>query len=81
MQTSKFIPHSLSVVQQHSASGLGFPVMTRAAFALAVGLPIGVLVAQCEKGYWPVLHVGKRVFVNVEAVRAAAAQKGKEFSL
>ena len=57
------------------------PLVTRELFALAVGIPLGVLVAQCEKGYWPLLHVGKRVFVNVEAVRLAAAEKGKEYSL
>lgn len=57
------------------------PLMTRAAFALSVGLPLGVLVAQCEKGYWPLVHIGKRVFVNVEAVRLLAAQKAKGFSL
>ena len=57
------------------------PVMTRETFAVSIGVPLGVLVAQCEKGYWPLFHVGKRVFVNVEAVRLAAAEKGKEFSL
>ena len=57
------------------------PLMTRAAFALSVGLPLGVLVAQCEKGYWPLVRIGKRVFVNVEAVRLLAAQKAKGFSL
>lgn len=29
------------------------PVMTRKAFAAAIGLPLGVLVAQAERGYWP----------------------------
>jgi hypothetical protein len=81
MTNMELTPHILSRVSQELTLANSVPVMTRAAFALAVGLPLGVLVAQCEKGYWPVLHVGKRVFVNLEAVRVAAAQKGKEFSL
>ena len=57
------------------------PLMTREAFALATGLPLGVLVSQCERGYWPQITIGKRVFVNVEAVRVRAAERAEEFSL
>lgn len=60
---------------------LSVPLMTREAFALAVGLPLGVLVSQCERGYWPQITIGKRVFVNVEAVRVQAAQRAQEFVL
>ncbi|WP_186165265.1 hypothetical protein [Burkholderia gladioli] len=55
------------------------PLMTREAFAAAVGLPITVLVAQAERGYWPEVRVGKRVFINVELVRKRALEQ--EFSL
>lgn len=55
--------------------------MTREAFAAAIGLPIGVLISQCERGYWPQITIGKRVFVNVEVVRVQALQRGEEFSL
>jgi len=55
------------------------PLMTREAFALAVGLPLTVLVAQAERGYWPEVRVGKRVFINVELVRNRALEK--EFAL
>jgi len=48
------------------------PVMTREAFALAVGLPIAVFIAQCERGYWPVMKIGKRSLVNVELIRNAS---------
>jgi hypothetical protein len=48
------------------------PVMTRKAFAAAIGLPLGVLVAQAERGYWPEIKRGKRKFINVEAVRQEA---------
>ena len=60
---------------------LSMPLLTREAFALAIGLPIGVLIGQCERGYWPQVTIGKRVFVNVEAVRVHAAQRAQEFSL
>lgn len=57
------------------------PLMTREAFAQAVGLPVGVVIAQSERGYWPMLTVGKRVFVNVEALRVLAARRAEEFVL
>ena len=57
------------------------PVMTRQAFAHAIGLPYTVLVAQCECGYWPQVTKGKRVFINVEAVRLEAIQRAKEAGL
>jgi len=73
-------PTETSVSHDHPAS-LSVPLMTREAFALAVGIPVGVLVAQAERGYWPQITVGKRVFINVEAVRAKALERGQEFSL
>lgn len=48
------------------------PVVTRERFAELTGLPLAVLVAQCERGYWPTVKVGKRVLVNVELVRKRA---------
>lgn len=57
------------------------PLMTREAFALAIGLPVGVLVAQAERGYWPQITVGKRVFINVEAIRFKALERVQEFTL
>lgn len=57
------------------------PLMTREAFAAAVGLPVGVVVAQAERGYWPQITIGKRVFINVEAVRLKAAERAQEFTL
>lgn len=63
-----------------NAAGMYAPLMTREAFAAAVGLPLGVLVAQCDRGYWPQVSVGKRVFINVEAVRLSALERGSEFA-
>ena len=57
------------------------PLMTREAFALAIGLPLGVLTAQAERGYWPQITIGRRVFINVEAVRIRAAERAEHFVL
>jgi hypothetical protein len=56
-------------------------LMTREKFSELVGLPISVFIAQCERGYWPTVTVGRRCMVNAEAVRMAAAKKGEEFTL
>ncbi len=66
---------------QPLATTVSLPLMTREAFAHAVGLPLGVLTAQAERGYWPQVTVGKRVFINVEAVRMKAIERAQEFSL
>jgi len=66
---------------QISTSLLSVPLMTREAFAQAIGLPLGVLTAQAERGYWPQITVGKRVFINVEVIRLKAAERAEEFSL
>jgi len=71
---------SLSV-HSHGVPPLSVPLMTREAFAQAVGLPIGVLTAQAERGYWPQITVGKRVFINVEAIRLKALERAQEFAL
>ena len=60
---------------------LSVPLMTREAFANAIGLPVGVLTAQAERGYWPQITVGRRVFINVEAVRIRAAERAEQFAL
>jgi hypothetical protein len=57
------------------------PVVTREVFAAACGIELGVFVSQCEKGYWPQIHVGRRVLVNLEAIRLAAGKKAEEFAL
>lgn len=57
------------------------PLVTRERYASLCGLEPGVFIAQCEKGYWPLVSIGKRVFVNVEAVRIAAAKKAEQFTL
>ncbi|WP_272971100.1 hypothetical protein [Comamonas terrigena] len=69
------------VLAQEQPATPQMPLMTREAFALAIGLPIGVLTAQAERGYWPQITVGRRVFINVEAVRIRAAERAEQFAL
>ena len=59
----------------------GIPLMTREAFAQAIGLPLNVLASQADKGYWPQIKVGRRVFINVEAVRIRAAEHAEHYVL
>lgn len=74
----------MQTIQQTSdrdAVVLALPLMSRSAFAKAIGVPEGVLVAQAERGYWPQITIGKRVFINVEAVRMKAAERAAEFTI
>lgn len=57
------------------------PLMSRERFAAHVGLPLGVLIKQSERGYWPTVKIGKRIFINVEVVRIKAAERAAEFAL
>lgn len=76
MQNNQTVNHSALL-----SLGQGAPLMTREAFAQAIGLPLGVLTAQAERGYWPQITVGRRVFINVEVVRMKAAERAAEFTL
>lgn len=71
----------MSTIEPVAYVPLSVPLMSRESFAAAVGLPIGVLIAQAERGYWPQITVGKRVFINVEAIRLKAAERAQEFVL
>lgn len=74
----------MQTIQQTADRGavlLALPLMSRSAFAKAIGVPEGVLIAQAERGYWPQITIGRRVFINVEAVRIRAAERAAEFTL
>lgn len=65
-----------------SKQWIGSPLVTRKRWAEMLGLPLGVLTAQCERGMWgPPVRIGKRVFVNVEAIRLKCAERAQEFTL
>lgn len=70
------------VVSKHGLSiAMAMPLMTPIAFSQAMGIEHSVFQAQCNRGYWPTIKVGKRVFINVEAVRIKAAERAAEFAL
>lgn len=66
---------------QKKETTLSVPLMTKEAFAQSIGLPVGVVIKQSERGYWPTVKIGKRVFINVEVVRIKAAERAMEFTL
>lgn len=57
------------------------PLMTREAYALATGLPLGVVEGHIQRGLVPLVKVGKRSLINVEALRVKAAVLGETFVL
>jgi hypothetical protein len=57
------------------------PLCTRERWAELTGLSVATVFSGCDRGFWPVVHVGKRVLINLEAVRQAAAKKAEEFTL
>jgi hypothetical protein len=60
---------------------ISVPLMTRQRYSEISGIPLGVLLAQCERGMWPQVTIGKRCYLNIEALRLAAAAKSSEFTL
>lgn len=60
---------------------MAMPLMTPSAFSQAMGIEHSVFQAQCNRGYWPTIKVGKRVFINVEVIRIKAAERAAEFAL
>ena len=60
------------------AIAIAMPLMTPKVFSQALGIEHSVFQAQCNRGYWPTVKIGKRIFINVEAVRLMAAKKYNE---
>jgi hypothetical protein len=51
-------------------------ILTAERFADLVGLPVGVVEAQLDRRILPVIKIGKRRFVNLEALRQRAISEG-----
>lgn len=51
-------------------------ILTAEKFAALVGLPTGVVEAQLDRRILPVIKIGKRRFVNLEALRQRAISEG-----
>ena len=50
-------------------------LVTRERFAEMTGLPIGVIVGFCNKGYLPTLAVGKYSLINLELLRKTCLER------
>jgi hypothetical protein len=69
---------NLAQMQTTVASGqlsVSVPVLSRESFATLVGLTPATVYSMCDRGYLPTIHFGRRVFVNVEALRSICAAK------
>lgn len=62
------IPHPLSVA-----------LMSREKFADTIGIPVGVVTAWCDRGYLPVVPIGKYSLINVALLHQQCLEK--KFSL
>lgn len=70
--------HEMTKQAQPDEVNSRIPLMTLEAFAQASGLTVGTLRAQVYRGYWPTIKVGKKVLINLEAVRLDAASRYSE---
>ncbi len=57
------------------------PLVTQAKWAELTGLSLGSVEAAVARRFWPFVKIGRHKFINVEAVRIAAAKKADEFVL
>jgi hypothetical protein len=51
------------------------PILSCAAFARINHLPVGVIEANCDRQHLPTIRIGKRRYINLEALRLIAVQK------
>jgi len=70
--------HKFTSLAQSENANSRVPLMTIEAFAEAIGMTLATLRGQVYRGYWPTLKIGKKVFINLEAVRLIAIQKYNE---
>lgn len=51
--------------EQLSSTQPHLPLMTREKFAQLLGVPSGVVIGWCDRGYLPMLKIGKYSLVNL----------------
>lgn len=51
------------------------PCITRECWADLQNLSRATVYSMCDRGYLPTIHFGRRVFINLEALRSACAAK------
>jgi hypothetical protein len=57
---------------------ISVPLMTRQRYSEISGIPLGVLLAQCERGMWPQVTIGKRCSkksIGIHALTLLSHQK------
>ncbi|GHD66103.1 hypothetical protein GCM10007350_27830 [Jeongeupia chitinilytica] len=52
-------------------------LVTRERWAELTGLPLGVIEAQCDKGYWPTVRKGKYSLINVAQIQQESLLQGR----
>lgn len=62
------------------AMALSIPVVTVEKFSVLTGLSIGCISSACDRGFWPVVHIGRRRLINLEALRLQCLAKAQEFA-
>jgi len=59
---------------------VSLPLVTREQFARMTGLTAATVYSMADRGYLPTIHLGgRRVFINVEALRRQCIAKSHEF--
>ena len=58
-----------------SVSSISMPLLSRQRFADLIGLPVGVIEKQCERGYWPTVRVGHYSLINVASIQRACLER------
>jgi hypothetical protein len=66
----------LSKVAEPLSASLGASVLlSREKFALSVGIPIGVVIGWCDRGYIPTISIGKYSLINVALLQKQCLEK------
>lgn len=61
------------------AMAVSTPVVTVEKFSAMTGLSIPCIASACDRGFWPVVHIGRRRLINLEALRLQCIAKAQEF--
>ncbi|OGQ51505.1 MAG: hypothetical protein A3J24_04930 [Deltaproteobacteria bacterium RIFCSPLOWO2_02_FULL_53_8] len=66
---------NLDQLQLAAVSAGLLPCITRERWAELQNLSHATVYSMCDRGYLPTIHFGRRVFINIEALRAQCAAK------
>lgn len=69
---------SQSLASSGQTLAISLPIMSREAFAAAVGLTPATIFSMTDRGLLPTVHYGRRVFINIEVLRRQCAAKDFE---